>query len=114
MDVGLEQVAFQKVIGYSLRDDVRFKKHPFHVTELKPSDRNKDQRIKSLQPLYENGKIFHNKQLPNNIYLEDELIRFPRSTHDDIIDALSYGLDLIYPAKQIKKGYNARHKYLYT
>lgn len=113
-DVALEQVAFQKVIGYSLRDDMRFKKNPFHITELKPSDRTKDQRIKGLQPLYENGKIFHNKQLVNNIYLEDELIRFPRSTHDDIIDALSYSLDIIFPAKQKKTGYNARHKYLYT
>lgn len=113
-DVAIEQVAFQKVLGYSLRDDPRFKKNPFHITELKPNDRTKDQRIKGLQPVYENGKVFHNKQLVNNIYLEDELIRFPRSTHDDIIDALSYALDIIFPAKQKKTGYNARHKYLYT
>lgn len=111
-EVALEQVAFQKVLGYSIREDPRFKKHPFHIIELKPNDRSKDQRIKGLQPLYENGKIFHDQGLPNNIYLEDELVRFPRSSHDDIIDALAYVTDIIYPAKQ-KTSRNHHHRYLY-
>jgi len=112
IDIGIEQVAFQKTLAYSMRDDVRFKARPFHITELKPQERSKDQRIKGLQPLYENGKILHNKLLANNIYLEDELVRFPRSTHDDIIDALSYIVDIIYPAKQ-KVSRSTRSKYLY-
>ena len=112
-DFGLEQVAFQRVIGYSLREDDRFKRRPFHITELKPNDRTKDQRIKGLQPLYENGKIFHKKSLPGNIYLEDELVRFPRSTHDDVIDALSYAPDIIFPSKQRVSQNRSRHKYLY-
>jgi predicted phage terminase large subunit-like protein len=112
-DVAMEQVAFQKAIGYALREDARFKRKPFHITELKPNERTKDQRIKGLQPLYENGKIFHNKSLPNNIYLEDELVRFPRSTHDDIIDALAYAMDIIYPAKQKTSGSRKRGRYLY-
>lgn len=111
-DVAMEQVAFQKVLGYSLREDIRFKQKPFHITELKPNERTKDQRIKGLQPLYENGKIFHDKALSNNIYLEDELVRFPRSSHDDIIDALAYAPDIIYPAKQ-KSEERTRHKFLY-
>lgn len=111
-DVGIETVAFQKVIAYSLRDDLRFKRKPFHITELKPNERSKDQRIKGLQPLYENGKIYHNKYLPNNIFLEDELVRFPSSKHDDIIDALSFSLDLIYPARQ-KVSKRLKHNWLY-
>ena len=112
-DIGIEQVAFQKALSYSLREDDRFKRRPFHITELKPNDRSKDQRIKGLQPLYENGKIIHSRLLPNNIYLEDELVRFPRSSHDDIIDALSYVLDIIYPARQkAARGGQAR-KWLY-
>lgn len=111
-DIAIEQVAFQKTLAYSMREDERFKKRPFHITELKPGDRSKDQRIKGLQPLYENGKILHNKLLANNIYLEDELVRFPRSTHDDIIDALSYLSDIIYPARQ-KAQREGPRKYLY-
>lgn len=112
VDIGIEEVAFQKALAYSLRDDDRFKRRPFHITELKPGERSKDTRIKGLQPLYENGKIYHNKLLQNNIYLEDELVRFPRSTHDDICDALSYITDIIYPARQ-KANREIRHKYLY-
>lgn len=112
-EVAIEQVAFQKVIGYSLREDDRFKRHPIHITELKPNERSKDQRIKGLQPLYENGKVFHNKTLANNIYLEDELVRFPRSTHDDIIDAFAYCTDIIFPAKQKTSGNKLKYKYLY-
>ena len=112
MDVGIEMVAYQKSLAYSLRDDVRFKSRPFHITELKPNERTKDQRIKGLQPLYENGKIFHDKNHPNNIYLEDELVRFPRSSHDDLVDALAYILDFVYPSRQVTKRKQNR-RYLY-
>lgn len=112
-DVGLETVAFQKVLAYALREDDRFKKRPFHITELKANERSKDQRIRALQPLYENGKILHNKNLKNNVYLEDELTRFPRSRHDDVVDALSYTLDFIYPAKQTSKRRSSGRRYLY-
>lgn len=113
VDIGVEEVAFQKAISYALRADDRFKRHPFHITELKPAERSKDQRIKGLQPLYENGKIIHNRYLANNIYLEDELVRFPRATHDDVIDALAYCLDFIYPARQKAKGVMRHSRYLY-
>lgn len=113
IDTGLEQVAFSKVIGYSLRDDDRFKHRPFHVTELKPNDRTKDQRIKGLQPLYENGKIFHDKSHPGTAFLEDELVRFPRSKNDDIIDALAYGPDIMFPSKQHASARRKGHRYLY-
>lgn len=112
-DVGIETTAFQKVLAYSLREDSRFKRRPFHITELKSNERSKEQRIRALQPLYENRKIFHSKALPNNVYLEDELIRFPRSTHDDLIDALSFCLDFIFPSRQKTKG-EGKRKYLYN
>lgn len=112
-DVAIETTAFQKTLAYSLRDDSRYKRRPFHVTELKTNDRNKEQRIRGLQPLYENAKVFHNKLLPNNVYLEDELIRFPRSQHDDIIDALAYSLDIIYPSRQPAKERSTHRKWMY-
>lgn len=112
IDIGIEEIAFQRALSYSLRDDSRFKEHPFHITELKPRERSKDQRIKGLQPLYENGRILHDKLHPNTIYLEDELTRFPHGSHDDIIDAFSYTLDFIFPAKQ-KVQRSSGRQYLY-
>jgi len=83
-----------------------------NIVELSPHTRTKDQRIKGLQPLYANGKVLHNKDLVYNIYLEDELLRFPNGKHDDEIDSLSYCLDLISPPKVRVDTYR-RHKYLY-
>jgi predicted phage terminase large subunit-like protein len=111
-DIALETIAYQKTLAYTLREQMRVRKKYFHITELNPQNRSKDERIKGLQPLYENGKIVHNKYLTNNYFLEDELTRYPYAKHDDCIDALSYMLDIIYPARQ-KVTTPGRRRYLY-
>jgi hypothetical protein len=55
--------------------------------------RNKENRIRGLQPKYEGGAIYHIKGENNK--LEDQLLRFPKLKHDDVLDALSYGLDVV-------------------
>ena len=113
-NVAIETVAYQKTLAYTLREQMRGKNNFFHVTELNPQNRSKDERIKGLQPLYENGKIIHNNHLPNNYFLEDELTRYPRGKHDDVIDALSYLLDIIYPARQkVNKALPKGRRWLY-
>ena len=113
MDVGIEEIAFQKVLGYSLRDDVRFKKNPFHITTLKPGDRNKDQRIKGLQPLYQNKKVFHRKEIKLNPYLEEELLKFPYGRRDDLIDCFSMGLDYFVAPARPRQEKRYHNRYLY-
>lgn len=110
--VGLEDVAFQRTLKYTLQKEMRERKRFLNIIELKPHTRSKDQRIKGLQPQYANGKVLHNQDLVFNIYLEDELLRFPKGKHDDLIDALSYGLDLISPV-QPRTSRPRPHKYLY-
>ena len=110
--IGIEQVGFQKTLRYSLKKEEELRKRWLNITELKPDGRNKDQRIRGLQPQYANGKVLHNRDLVYNIYLEDELLRFPRGKHDDMIDALAYALDVIHPPQQ-RVSSNRRHKYLY-
>jgi predicted phage terminase large subunit-like protein len=111
-DIGIEIVAFQKALAYALREDYRYKRQPFHIEELKPQERSKETRIKGLQPLYENGKVYHSRTHPNTLYLEDELLRFPRGTHDDLIDPLSYFLDFIFPSRQkTQRKYTTRYLY---
>jgi predicted phage terminase large subunit-like protein len=110
--VGIEEVGFQRTLRYSLSQEEQKRKKYLNVIELKPNIRSKDQRIKALQPQYANGKVLHNRDLIYNIYLEDELLRFPRGKHDDLIDALSYALDIIHPpVKRISR--QRGHKYLY-
>lgn len=51
---------------------------------------NKQQRIRSiLQPRFERGKIFIREDLEYRDEFEEELLNFPKSAHDDIIDPLT-------------------------
>lgn len=112
--IGLEDVAFQKSLQYSLSEQMRDRNVFLPIKPLRPAGRNKDQRIRGLQPLYANGRILHNKQVRNWNHLEDELLRFPRGKHDDVIDALAYALDIpIYPAKR-KTTRVGKRRYLYA
>lgn len=59
----------------------------FAIEEVRSSTKEtKAMRIRALIPFYANGMIVHKPGLTN---LEDQLMQFPRNTHDDIIDALS-------------------------
>jgi predicted phage terminase large subunit-like protein len=111
--MGIEEVAFQKALRYSLHQEMNNRNLWLPLREVKPQARTKDQRIRGLQPLYANKKVYHNKGIDNNMHLEDELLRFPRGKHDDVADALSYGLDFWYPGKR-KVSRRSKHKYLYA
>ena len=112
LSIGVEQVGFQKTLRYTLKKEEEIRKKFLNIVELRPDGRNKEQRIRGLQPQYASGKVLHNRDLVYNIYLEDELLRFPRGKHDDQIDALAYSLDFIHPpVKRVSS--NRKHKYLY-
>lgn len=112
--MGIEDVAFQRSLQYTLSEEMRKRNTYINIKPLRPGGRNKDQRIRGLQPLYANGRVLHNKLLTTNVYLEDELLRFPRTRHDDVIDALSYMIDIpIYQPKR-RKTFNNKKRYLYA
>jgi len=116
LKIGLEQVAFQKTLQYTINDEMRRRNHFLPILELKPgTQKSKEDRIRGLQPRYETGTIYHNKFIENNDWLEEELTRFPKGKHDDIIDALSYMLQVAFPPKRkkpIREGRKSR-PYLY-
>lgn len=97
--MALETTAFQKVLQYFAYEEMKRRNKIIPITELKHTDRSKDDRIRGLEPRYEMGSIFHNKKVPYNDHLEDELRRFPRGKNDDLIDALASGLEVSFPPK---------------
>lgn len=115
IEIAIENVAFQKVLQYSINEEGRRRRKYLPIVEVKPEARTKDERVRGLQPLYANGVILHNKDLVYNGYLEDELTRFPVGKHDDIIDALSYMKDIVSAPRTSTKNYesNRSTKYLY-
>jgi predicted phage terminase large subunit-like protein len=87
--VGVEAFQAQQMIGFSLRN--RLRKDALYVDVVDITQRNdKNTKIRRLVPLYRNGQIYHNKNGDCGI-IEQQLLKFPRGTHDDSIDSLSHG-----------------------
>ena len=95
--IGIEMTAYQKSLQYALVDEMRRRNVYLPIVELK-ANRSKDERIEGMVPRYANGSIYHLLQCPFREQLEDELVRFPRGKHDDIIDALAYGMQIASPS----------------
>jgi len=97
--VTIETNAFQQVVQYAILEEMNKRKFYFGIKETKPDSTNsKDRRIKSLQPLFENGRIFFNK---NQTTLIEQITRYPKTRYDDLIDALSDIVQVMVPADPI-------------
>lgn len=115
--IGIEMTAYQKSLQYAIIDEMRRRNVFLPVVELK-ANRSKDERIEGLVPRYANGSIYHLQQCPFRDQLEEELMRFPKGKHDDIIDALAYGMQICYPTRGKKPQFREPEdrptvKYLY-
>ena len=90
--IGIESVAYQKVLFYMARDMMKVKGQFLPITELKHAGANaksKAERIQSLEPRYAVGAVLHNRNIRHMATLEMELRRFPRGKTDDVADALA-------------------------
>ncbi len=89
--VCVEGVAFQKVMEQILHKEM-LRRNVFFTLKMISSKGKKEDRIKSLQPLYAAGAVWHRLKADWLDELETELTMFTemgaRSEHDDLIDAL--------------------------
>lgn len=87
MVVGIETVAYQEALLYMLDQEMRRRGQllPVHGVKHGTSE-SKQNRILGLVPRFEWGRIHLAQGLT---VLEDELLKFPRGGHDDVIDALA-------------------------
>jgi predicted phage terminase large subunit-like protein len=101
ISIGLETTAYQRVLQYQINDEMKKRNQFIPIKELGHTERSKDDRIRGLQPRYETGTVFHplKESVPKVEYLEDELQRFPKGAHDDMIDALASQLELAFPPR---------------
>lgn len=89
MIIGVEDVAFQKVLLYNVQDEMQRRQSFIPVQGVKPSTtRTKEGKILGLVPRFEWGHIYLNRGLYD---LENEILDYAgeRSQHDDVIDALA-------------------------
>lgn len=99
--VGVETRSFG-FVQKRLLDAKRSRNLNFGVTELKPSNRSKSERIRALIPLIEDGRLYMVRGLRK---LEDEMYQFrgEELRHgDDLMDALAYILDVAYKPETVQ------------
>ena len=100
--VQMETIAAQRGMYLEIKKEMRVLGLKFPLREIPSHAGSKEARIEQLQPLYESGRIYHNKKDCRD--LEQELLMFGRTPHDDRSDALSFAIGRVsYPRKQSKK-----------
>lgn len=105
--VGIETVAFQKMLIYTMKDEMRRRGVFIPLKELK-ADKDKIRRARMIQPAWENNAVYismmHCRQLVT------ELLEFPMSAHDDCVDTAAYVEQLLRPVT----GFRRKREYDYT
>jgi predicted phage terminase large subunit-like protein len=101
--VWMETIAAQRSMFLEIKDEMKRMDIKFPFEEISTQSGTKEARIEQLQPLYEAGRVFHNKKDKEIIELERELLLFGRTSHDDRSDALSFFLNRVKYPKIISK-----------
>lgn len=90
--VGLENIAYQKMLILELRKQMQMRGKFFSLVELSARG-EKEARIRSaMQARYAAGSVYH---LLEHVQLEDELLTFPLGKNDDLIDAESNVISML-------------------
>ena len=91
LTIGIERTMYSVAFRPQLEAEMRKRGIFLNIVELKAAGTNKEARIKSLVPRFERKTIFLKQEYED---LRTELLRFPKSRHDDLSDSLAYQMDL--------------------
>ena len=91
--IGIESTILYQAVYPFLVEEQQKRNVYLPLTAVKHNGIAKEIRIRGLLPRYESGGIFHIENECND--LENELIRFPKSTHDDLSDSLAYQAQIV-------------------
>lgn len=86
--IGIETTAYTEGVMPYFQEECRKRNQYPRIKELKHGGVQKETRIRGLIPRYSNHDIYHIQGECDD--LENELLRFPKSHHDDVMDALAY------------------------
>lgn len=95
--IGIEKTIFLQAVKPFLDGEMRRRGIFLPIHELEHNQVNKETRIRSLLPRYQSGSVYHIKGECDA--LVDELIRFPKGVHDDVVDAVAYLSQISSPAR---------------
>ena len=95
MLVNIEKVQYQQAMVNYFEKRMRERNYWIGVEGTRPRS-SKDARIKTLQPIFAEGKLLHRAYMTD---LEGELEYYPNPAHKDMLDALYYGVSISSPAQ---------------
>jgi predicted phage terminase large subunit-like protein len=85
-------------LQFAYREEMKRRGVYLSIDAVKTKGKQKEGRIRQrLQPLFENGVIYTKANMRE---LEEELFAFPNGQHDDLIDALAWQIEDIYPTEK--------------
>ena len=87
---GVESVAYQKAFSQVLKNEMNTRKVNVPSIEIE-IDKDKIRRVIEVLPYIEQGKVKFNNSYQDFMA---ELIQFPKSAHDDFVDAFSGALKI--------------------
>lgn len=89
--VGFEAIAFQRALRFFITQEMERRGQYLNVREFKTARISKNERIRGLQPYFENGEIYIVNQQDHGMqqFLE-EYRGFPTGSLVDALDAVSY------------------------
>lgn len=90
--IGIEDNQFTQGLMVSIRNEMKLRGVYMNIELMKHGGQQKELRIETLVPRYENGQIFHLTHGGQNqcVDLEDELKFFPKAANDDASDSAAY------------------------
>jgi predicted phage terminase large subunit-like protein len=90
LDIKIEKEAHSRVLVSFLRREMSKRQIFPNIMELKRDTRtSKIQRIKGLEPWFSSGVIRFHKDIAFKTDLVREIVEFPASKHDDILDTIA-------------------------
>lgn len=87
-EIGIEETAYLEAIKPFFLDECKVRNQYPAIVALSHGGIMKETRIRGLLPRYEAGTVYHIEGECED--LEMELLRFPRSVHDDVMDSAQY------------------------
>lgn len=103
MSMSIETIGQGQALLSPIYDEENRRNIYLPLTEIKSRPRvTKEMRIRAiLQPRFERGKVYIRRDM---IELEEQLLKFPRSRRDDMIDSLTDVEEISFPADSPQKG----------
>ena len=85
----IEKGTIEKSLGPVLTSEMITRNSYFHLEKF-TANKDKQTRARGIQARIRAGGVYFNKEASWYPELEDEMVRFPKARHDDLVDAISW------------------------